>query len=78
MGRSTYRTARSCRAGIVHADYERGGRLYEGTRVDFIWTVEDEAAFLKDAPAHLHLPLLLALWTWTTARRSACPAVVGL
>jgi integrase len=42
---------------------EKGGRLYEGTRVDFVWTIEDEAAFLKDAPAHLHLPLLLALWT---------------
>ena len=26
---------------------EKGGRLYEGTRVDSIWTVEDEAAFLK-------------------------------
>jgi integrase len=42
---------------------EKGGRLYQGTRVDFVWTIEDEAAFLKDAPAHLHLPLLLALWT---------------
>ncbi len=42
---------------------ERGGRLYDGTRVDFIWTIEDEAAFLKDGPAHLHLPLWLALWT---------------
>ena len=42
---------------------ERGGRLYHGTRVDFIWTIEDEAAFLRHAPAHLHLPLLLALWT---------------
>lgn len=42
---------------------ERGGRLYSGTRVDFVWTIENEAAFLKSAPAHLHLPLLLALWT---------------
>jgi len=42
---------------------ERGGRLYNGTRVDFIWTIEDEAAFLGRAPIHLHLPLLLALWT---------------
>ena len=25
--------------------------------------IEDEAAFLQHAPAHLHLPLLLALWT---------------
>jgi len=42
---------------------ERGGRLYNGTRVDFVWTNEDEAAFLEHAPIHLHLPLLLALWT---------------
>jgi integrase len=42
---------------------EKGGRLYHGTRVDFVWSIEDEAAFLQHAPAHLHLPLLLALWT---------------
>jgi len=42
---------------------EKGGRLYNGTRVDFVWSIEDEAAFLEHAPAHLHLPLLLALWT---------------
>ena len=41
----------------------RGGRVYRGTRVDKIWTADDEAAFLKSAPVHLHLPLLLALWT---------------
>ena len=42
---------------------EKGGRLYSGSRVDFTWTLENEAAFLNHAPAHLHLPLLLALWT---------------
>jgi integrase len=42
---------------------ERGGRLYRGSRRDNIWTADDEAAFLQCAPAHLHLPLLLALWT---------------
>jgi integrase len=42
---------------------ESGGRLYNGTRVDFIWSLEDEATFLEQAPTHLHLPLLLALWT---------------
>ena len=42
---------------------EKGGRLYHGTRVDCVWTIDDEAAFLQHAPAHLHLPLLLALWT---------------
>jgi integrase len=42
---------------------EGGGRIYHGTRVDFVWSVEDEAAFLARAPSQLHLPLLLALWT---------------
>jgi integrase len=42
---------------------ERGGRLYRGSRVDKIWTDDDEAAFVRTAPVHLRLPLLLALWT---------------
>lgn len=42
---------------------ESGGRLYNGSRVDFIWSLEDEKNFLMSAPAHLHLPLLLGLWT---------------
>jgi len=41
----------------------RGGRLYRGSRAEKIWTEADEVAFLERAPAHLHLPLLLALWT---------------
>jgi len=40
-----------------------GGRLYNGSRSEKIWTDDDEATFLRSAPAHLHLPLLLALWT---------------
>ena len=39
------------------------GRLYRGSRRENIWTAADEAAFLDRAPAHLHLPLKLALWT---------------
>jgi integrase len=50
--------------GLIAANpCERGGRLYRGSRADKIWTADDEAAFLKRAPAHLHLALLLALWT---------------
>jgi integrase len=41
----------------------RGGRLYRGSRRDNVWTLDDEAAFIKSAPAYFHLPLLLALWT---------------
>jgi len=50
--------------GIIAANpCERGGRLYRASRNEKIWTADDEASFLKSAPAHLHLPLLLALWT---------------
>jgi integrase len=42
---------------------ERGGRVYHGTRVDHVWSIDDEERFLRSAPLHLHLPLLLALWT---------------
>lgn len=50
--------------GLVAANpCEKGGRLYRGTRADKIWTEDDEANFLAKAPAHLHLPLILALWT---------------
>jgi integrase len=34
-----------------------------GSRAEKIWTADDEAAFLQRAPAHLHLPLMLGLWT---------------
>jgi integrase len=42
---------------------EKGGRVYHGTRVDKIWSIDDEEAFFRSAPHHLHLPLLLAVWT---------------
>jgi integrase len=42
---------------------EKGGRLYEADRTDKLWTDDDVTHFLKAAPAHLHLPLMLALWT---------------
>jgi integrase len=51
--------------GLVTANpCARGGRLYRGgARADNVWTAADEAAFMERAPTHLHLPLLLALWT---------------
>lgn len=50
--------------GLVAANpCARGGRLYRGSRSEIIWTAADEAAFFGRAPTHLHLPLLLALWT---------------
>lgn len=42
---------------------ERGGRLYRASRNEKIWTDDDEACFLRHAPAHLHPALLLGLWT---------------
>jgi integrase len=50
--------------GLVAANpCSRGGRLYRGSRAEKVWTAADEAAFLERAPPHLHLPLMLALWT---------------
>src|SRR5262249_8941103 len=48
------------RGRITVTPCEGGGRVYHGPRVDFVWSVEDEAAFLEHAPPQLHLPLLLA------------------
>lgn len=42
---------------------ERPGRVYRSERIDNIWTADDEAAFLKSAPAHIGLAFMLALWT---------------
>jgi integrase len=50
--------------GLIAANpCTHGGRLYRGSRRENIWTATDEATFLERAPAHLHLALLLALWT---------------
>jgi integrase len=50
--------------GLVAANpCERGGRVYRGSRSDRVWTNDDETQFLRLAPKHLHLPILLALWT---------------
>ena len=50
--------------GLIAANpCTHGGRLYRGSRRESIWTAADEATFLERAPTHLHLPLLLALWT---------------
>jgi len=50
--------------GLVLANpCANGGKLYRATRRENIWTAVDEATFLERAPSHLHLPLLLALWT---------------
>ncbi|MGU3496379.1 tyrosine-type recombinase/integrase [Xanthobacteraceae bacterium A53D] len=42
---------------------ERGGRIYKADRSDRVWSDEDEANFLQHAPPHLHLAILLAIWT---------------
>ena len=50
--------------GLIPANpCEKGGRLYSGSRADKVWSPADEANFLQKGPGHLHLPLLLALWT---------------
>ena len=42
---------------------ERGGRLYESTRVDKIWTEEHLAALLAEAPTAIRQIVTMALWT---------------
>lgn len=42
---------------------EKGGRLYRGTRAEKIWTDDDLKRYFDTAPKHLHLPVILALWT---------------
>jgi integrase len=39
------------------------GRLHHGTRVDKIWTEDQETAALTKLPEHFHLAVRLALWT---------------
>jgi integrase len=39
----------------------KGGKLYEGTRVDKIWSDEDVARFLTVAPPHVGLLMMLAV-----------------
>lgn len=48
---------------VTNNPLEKPGRLYRSGRRESIWTDDDEAAFLKLAPKHLHLALMLALWT---------------
>ncbi|MCA0921453.1 tyrosine-type recombinase/integrase [Pseudooceanicola nanhaiensis] len=42
---------------------ERPGKVYKSQRIDKIWTMEDEAAFMRAAPPHIGLAFMLALWT---------------
>jgi integrase len=42
---------------------ERGGRLYDGDRSDRVWSEADEAKWYAKAQAHMHLPVMLGLWT---------------
>ncbi len=42
---------------------EKIGRIYRGTRAEFIWTEQDETAFMLVASEPLRLAMLLALWT---------------
>jgi integrase len=50
--------------GLVAANpCAHGGRLYRASRTEKVWTADDEANFLAKAPSHLHLALMLAIWT---------------
>lgn len=50
--------------GLVTANpCTRPGRLYRGSRAEFVWKEAEETAFCAKAPKHLHLAMTLALWT---------------
>jgi len=40
-----------------------GGKLYQGSRVDKVWSDQDVDRFLRTAPPHLQLAMLLAINT---------------
>lgn len=42
---------------------ERAGRVWRGSRREFIWTEADEAAFMQAASPEMRLAFMLALWT---------------
>lgn len=48
---------------ITHNPCSKAGRVYRDSRKANVWSEADERTFLEKAPSHLHLPLLLALWT---------------
>jgi len=41
----------------------KGGKLYQGSRVDKVWSDEDVQRFLRTAPSYLRLAMLLAINT---------------
>jgi integrase len=50
--------------GLVnHNPCEGGRRLYQGSRVNVIWSLEDEVKFCESADRRMRLALLLGLWT---------------
>ena len=65
--------------GLVLANpCARGGRLYRGSRVDRIWTADDEAAFIKSGASASAFSIAARVVDRATARRSLAPALVGL
>lgn len=48
---------------VVTNPCERPGKTYRSSRVETIWTIDDEEAFLAVAPKHLRLAFMLAIWT---------------
>lgn len=42
---------------------ERPGKTYRSKRIENVWSIDDEAAFLKFAPERIKLAYMLAVWT---------------
>jgi integrase len=43
--------------------FTKAGKLYQGSRADKVWSLEDQVQFLTSAPSVMHLPFMLAVWT---------------
>lgn len=51
------------RGRITENPCTKGGRLYRADRTEKLWTDDHVQRFMTAAPRHLHLALMLALWT---------------
>ena len=57
---------------------ERGGRVYHGTRVDFVWSEDDEAVVSQDGGPAPASPVDDGVMDRATPGRSSAPDLVGL
>ena len=57
---------------------ERGGRVYHGTHIDFVWSEDDEAVVSQDGGPAPASPVDDGVMDRATPGRSSAPDLVGL